>query len=125
VFLQVKVKRSSLRLGRYPNFPARYCGTFEILENIVLVGYILALSASMRVHNLFLVSLLKKYVPKPSHIIDWTIIQVEHEGDFRVEPMRILDRKVKMFKKKDIILVKVQWTFYAPEDVMWEYEETM
>jgi hypothetical protein len=37
----------------------------------------------MRVHNVFHVSLLKKYVPDPNHIIDWTVIQVENEGDFR------------------------------------------
>jgi hypothetical protein len=36
----------------------------------------------MRVHNVFHVSLLKKYVPDPNYIIDWTVIQVGHEGAF-------------------------------------------
>jgi hypothetical protein len=51
----------------------------------------LALHASTRVHNVFHVLLLKNYVPDPNHIIDWNVIQVEHEGDFRVEPVHILD----------------------------------
>jgi hypothetical protein len=64
---------------------------FEILEKIGLVAYMLAFLASMRVHNLFYVSLLKKYVPDHNHIIYWNVIWVEQEGYFRVEPVCILD----------------------------------
>jgi hypothetical protein len=39
-----------------------------------IVAYMLELLASMRVHNMFHVSLLKKYVPDPNHIIDWNVI---------------------------------------------------
>jgi hypothetical protein len=69
----------------------------------------------MRVHNVFHVSLLKKYVPDHNHIIDWNVIQVEHEGDFRVEPVHILDQKVKVLRNKAIGLVKFQWTCYSPK----------
>jgi hypothetical protein len=74
VFLKVKAKRSSLRLGSCPKLAARYCGPFEILEKIVLVVYMLALPASIRVHTVFHVSILHKYVNDPNHIIDWTVI---------------------------------------------------
>jgi hypothetical protein len=53
------------------------------------------------------------------------VIQVEHEGDFQVEPIHILDRKFKVLRNKAIGLVKVQWTFYGPEDATWEHEENM
>jgi hypothetical protein len=125
VFLKVKKKRSSLRLGSCPKLAVRYCGPFEILEKIGLVAYMLAFSAFMRLHNVFHVSLLKKYVPNPNHIIDWNVIQVEHKGDFLVEPVRILDRKVKVLEKKSIGMVKVQWNCYGPEDATWEHEENM
>ena len=68
----------------------------------------LAFPASMRVHNVFHVSLLNKYVPDPNHIIDWNVILVEPEGDFWVELVHILDRKVKVIKNKYIGMVKVQ-----------------
>jgi hypothetical protein len=78
----VEAKISLLRLGIFPKLVARYCIPFEILENIGPITYMLALHAYMRVHNVFHVSLLKKYVSNPNHTIDWIVIQVEHEGDF-------------------------------------------
>jgi hypothetical protein len=93
-------------LGRCPKLATRYCGPFEILEKIGLFAYMLALHASMRVHNVFHVSLLKKYVLETNHIIDWTVIQVENKGDFRVEPVHILDRKFKVLGNKSIGIVK-------------------
>ena len=50
----------------------------------------------MRAHNVFHVSLFKKYVHDPNHVIDWNVIQVEHEGEFQVEPICILDQKETM-----------------------------
>jgi hypothetical protein len=85
----------------------------------------LALPTSMCIHNVFHVSFLKKYVPDPNHVIDWTVIQVEHEGDFQVQPVCILDRKVKVLRNQAIGLVKVQWTCYSPEDATWEHEDAM
>jgi hypothetical protein len=80
VFLKVKSNRSSLKLGNYAKLVARFCGPFEILERIGPVAYILALPASMSVHNVFHVSFLKKYIPDSNHVIDWNVIQVEQEG---------------------------------------------
>jgi hypothetical protein len=82
VFLKVKENRSLIRLGSFPKLESRYCGIFEILEKIGPFAYMLALFASIGVHNVFDVSLLKKYVPDPNHIIYWNVIQVEHEEDF-------------------------------------------
>jgi hypothetical protein len=91
VFLKMKVKRNLLRLRNFPKLEAKYYRPFQVLENIGSIAYILAFPASMRVHNVFQVSLLKKCVSAPNHIIDWIVIQVEHEGDFRVELVCILD----------------------------------
>jgi hypothetical protein len=59
VFLKVKEKKSSLKLGSYPKLVARYCGPFEILERIFPVAYMLLLPPPMYIHNLFHVSFLK------------------------------------------------------------------
>jgi hypothetical protein len=95
VFLKVKANRSSLKLGNCAKLAARFCEPFEILERIGVVAYMLALPTSMTVHNVFHVSLLKKYIPDANHVIDWNVIQVEQEGVLQVHPMCILDRKNK------------------------------
>jgi hypothetical protein len=50
---------------------------------------------------------------------------VEQEGDFPVQPVCILDRKIKQLRNRAIGLVKVQWTWYGPEDATWEHEDVM
>jgi hypothetical protein len=125
VFLKVKTNRSSLKLGSCAKLAARFCGPFEILEMIGLVAYMLALPASMAVHNVFHVSMLKKYIPDANHVIDLNVIQVESEGVLQVHPMHILDRKIKQIQNRVIKLVKVQWTWYSPEDATWEHEDVM
>ena len=125
VFLKVKTNRRSLKLGSCAKLAARFCGLFEILERIGSVAYMLALPASMTVHNVFHVSLLKKYVPDANHVIDWNVIQVEPEGVLQVHPVRILDRKNKQLRNRAIELVKVQWTWYGPKDMTWEHADIM
>jgi hypothetical protein len=74
VFLKVRANRSSLNLGNCSKLAARYCGSFEILEWIGPVAYMIALLASMSVHNVFHVSLHKKYIPNSNHVFDWNVI---------------------------------------------------
>ena len=125
VYLRVKAKKSSLNLGSCAKLSPRYCGPFEVLERIGHVAYRLALPASTRAHNVFHVSLLKKYVHDPNHVINWDVIQVEPEGDFQIKSMRILDRKVTMLRNRAIGQVKGQWQHYGPEEATWELEDSM
>jgi hypothetical protein len=89
------------------------------------VAYMIALPASMSVHNVFHISFLKKYIPDANHVIVCNVIQVEQEDVFQVHPVRILDRKIKQLRNRSIGLVKVQWTWYGPEDATWEHEDAM
>jgi hypothetical protein len=45
VFLKVKPKKSSLKLGSCTKLATRFCGPFEILDRIGPVAYMLALSS--------------------------------------------------------------------------------
>ena len=107
VYLRVRERKCSLNLGCCAKMSPRYCGSFEVLERIGPVAYRIVLPASTRAHNVFHVSLLKKYVHDPNHVINWDVIQVEPEGEFQIKPMSILDRKVKMFWNRAIGKVRV------------------
>ena len=48
-----------------------------MLERIGPVAYRLVFPASTRAHNVFHVSLPKRYVDDPNHVINWDVIQVE------------------------------------------------
>ena len=73
MYLKVKARRSSLNIGICAKLAPRFYGPFEILARIGPVAYQLALPANMKIRNVFHVSLLKKYVHDPNHMIDWNM----------------------------------------------------
>ena len=58
-------------------------------------------------------------------MINWDVIQVEPKGEFQIEPMHILNKKVTMLWNRTIGQVKVQWENYEPEEATWELEDAM
>ena len=90
--MKVKAKRISLTLGRCGKLAPRFCGPFEILAKRGPMAYELALPTHIRVHNVFHASLLKKYV-------DWSLLQVDPEGEFSPEPLHIFHKREVQLKK--------------------------
>ena len=70
----MRSRKISLKLGHFSKISPRYHGLFEVLERIGKVAYRLSFPTSTRAHNFFHVSLLKKYVHDPNHVIDWDVI---------------------------------------------------
>ena len=93
VYLKFKAKWISLSLGRCNKLAPMFCGPFEMLAKRGLVAYELALPAHIRVHNVFRASLLKKYFYVTKHVVDWSLLQVEPEGEFSPKPIHILDKR--------------------------------
>ena len=122
MYLKVKARKSSLKLKNCAKLALRFCGPFKILDRIGPVAYQLALLANLKIHNVFHVSLLKKYIHDPAHMIDWNLVQLEPEGDFQVEPLRILDQREITLRNRVVTQVKVQWKHFSPQEATWELD---
>ena len=103
-------KRGVIRFGKRGKWSLRYIGPFEVLESVGAVPYRLALPPSLStVHEVFHVSMLRKYTQDPTHIVDWGELVVDTEGTFEEGPVRIMDSREQVLRGKTVRLVKVLW----------------
>lgn len=69
VFLKVSLMSGVTWFRVKGKLAPRYMGPFQVIEKIGDIAYHLNLPVQLRhVHNVFHVSMLKKYIPNPSHI---------------------------------------------------------
>ncbi|KAK5773359.1 hypothetical protein PVK06_049665 [Gossypium arboreum] len=108
VFLKVSPWKKVLRFGRKGKLTPRFIGPYEIVERIGPVAYQLALPSELqRIHDVFHVSMLRKYRSDPSHIISTEDIKVRPDLSYEEEPVQILAQEVKELRNKKVPLVKV------------------
>ena len=79
----------------------------------------------VRLHDVFHVSMLRKYCSDESHILSVQEIQVQENLSYAKEPKAILAREVKQLWNKQVPLLKVLWQHHDREEAIWEPEATM
>ncbi|XP_050937157.1 uncharacterized protein LOC127148176 [Cucumis melo] len=78
-----------------------FVGLFEILEWIGLVAYRLASPPSFSaVHDVFHVSILRKYVADPTHVVDFEPLKINENLSYEEQPVQILAREIKMLHNR-------------------------
>ena len=78
-----------------------------------------------QVHNVFHISMLRKYIANPSHILKNEPIELKADLSYKERPVDILLREVKQLKNKRNSLVKVLWRNQSTEKTTWEREDDM
>ncbi|XP_052204025.1 uncharacterized protein LOC127809302 [Diospyros lotus] len=126
VWLRVMPMKGVRQFGVSGKLSPRYIGPFEILERVGTLAYRLALPPQLSgVHNVFHVSMLRKYVPDPQHIIDYQTIKVREDVAYEEMPVNILEWKEKVLRNWSIPFVRVQWQRHSPNEATWEHEDEM
>ncbi|XP_052723707.1 uncharacterized protein LOC128193676 [Vigna angularis] len=69
-------------------------------------------------------SQLRKYIANPSHILELEDVQLRHDRTLELQPVRVEDSRTKLYKGKDVCLVKVVWDAKTGEST-WEVEDAM
>ena len=108
VFLKVSSWRKILRFGKKEKLSLRFIRSYEVLERIGHVAYRLALPPEFsKLHNVFHVSILRRYRSDESHILPVQDVQVQADLSYDEELKAILAREVKQLRNKQVPLVKV------------------
>lgn len=129
----LNTKNISLKMIGSPKFLPKYIGPFKVTEKINEVAYRLDLPPTLRIHNVFHVSLLEEYrtreqggrvhPPPLPELIDGAL-EYEVEQILLHEYHTIATKKSKSQKKKITELrYLVKWTGYDVEHITWEPAE--
>ena len=117
VFLKVSLWKGVARVGKKGKLSARYIGPYEVLERVGPVAYRLALPLELaQTHDVFYVSMLRRYRSDPSHVITGQPIEVRDNLSYVEEPIQILDTKIKQLHNRRILMVKVGWQNHSKEE---------
>ena len=93
VFLKVSPWKGVLRFGRRGKLRPRYIGPYEIIARVGPIAYRLDLSPKLsKVHNVFHVSMLCKYIPYPSHVLRDQPVELKDNLTYKEQPMQKVDR---------------------------------
>ncbi|OMO65975.1 reverse transcriptase [Corchorus capsularis] len=126
VFLKVSPWKGVIRFCKGGKLAPRYIGPFEIVERIGPVAYRLNLPSELgRIHDVFHVSMLRKYVLDPSHVLQALPVELDEKLNSEVQPVGILDRQMTNLRNKQVPIVKVLWRSQTVEEMTWEPEEAM
>ncbi|KAL4334309.1 hypothetical protein GQ457_07G008020 [Hibiscus cannabinus] len=126
VFLKVSPWKKVMRFGRKGKLNPRYIGPYEIVERVGSVAYRLLLPPELeRIHDVFHVSMLRKYRSDPSHVMPVEEIELNPDLSYDEEPVEILASDSKVLRGRTIELVKVKWRHRGVEEATWERKEDM
>ena len=79
----------------------RFIGPYEAIEKVGPVAYKLASPSELEnIHNVFHVSMLRRYRSDPSHVVSLETIELRPDLTYEEDPVKILAQEVKELWEK-------------------------
>jgi hypothetical protein len=124
VYLRVLPMKGVKRFGVKGKLAPRYIGPFPIIEKCGTVVYKLDLPPSLaRVHDIFHVLQLKKCLKAPMDVVLPEVTPLEADLSYPEHPIKVLDQKDHVTRRKTIKFFKIQWSNHSEEEATWESED--
>ncbi|XP_074562821.1 uncharacterized protein LOC141819419 [Curcuma longa] len=125
VFLRVSPTKGVKRFGLKGKLAPRYIGPFEILERVGEVAY-LALPPTLAVFSVLHVSMLRKYISHPSHILREVPVPLSLTHPMRRFRCGFLTGRSDEYGEEAVRLcLKVRWQHHTDEEATWELEDVI
>ena len=121
MFLKVPEHSKTLSTGPVPKFSPRYCGPFRVLKRVGNVAYKLELPEHSKVHPIFHVSHLRKWLHDGDNVVDTGVLVEYTEPPMEPhEPKRILAFRVRRTRHSVYKEALVKWKNFEDKASMWE-----
>ena len=92
MFLEVSPMKEVIRFSKKGKLASWYIGQFKIRPRVGEVAYRLVLPPELsRIHPVFHVSMLRKYISDPSHVFQHQAIELSEDLTYEEYPMAIMD----------------------------------
>jgi hypothetical protein len=124
MYLRVSPMKGVKRFGVKGKLAPHYIGSFTIPEMCGTVAYNLDLPPSLAgVYDIFHVSQLKKCVKAPMDAVLTEVTPLEADLSYPEHPIKVLDQKDRVMRRKTIKFFKIQWSNHSEEEATWKSED--
>jgi hypothetical protein len=126
VLLKMSPTKGIVHFGIKGKLSPRYIGPYLITARVGSLAYHHQLPESMaRVHPVFHVSMLRKYIRDPELKIEADLIIIQQDLTIDAQPVRVLEFSERVMRNRTMKYVKILWSNQTEREATWELESTM
>ena len=108
MFMKVSPMKVVMRFSKKGKLASWYIGKFKIRPRVGEVAYRLVLPPELSwIHLVFHVSMLRKYISDPSHVLQPQTVELSEDLNHEEYPVAIVSQQIRQLRTKDFSMVKV------------------